>query len=126
MAHRTQITLTDAQYLKLRLESERTGLSLAELVRRSVDRAYGGLSSEDRLRALDESFGAWREAPGEDRGAYLGELRGPGLARAATGRGRAASEPAGLADAGAAPSSSAAAGSERDDAPASPRSGRQP
>src|SRR5512143_2895422 len=91
MAPRTQITLTDAQYLKLRLESERTGLSLAELVRRSVDRAYGGLSREDRLRALDESFGAWREQPGEDRGAYLGELRGPGLApdaAAATHAGR--------------------------------------
>jgi hypothetical protein len=38
MSHRTQITLTDEQYERLRAESRETGLGLAEQVRRAVDR----------------------------------------------------------------------------------------
>ena len=41
MAHRMQITLDHRQYERLRLEAERTGASIAELVRRAIDRAYG-------------------------------------------------------------------------------------
>ena len=57
--HRTQITLTDAQYARLRDESARTGLSLAELVRRTIDEHYGSLADAERLRLLDSAFGAW-------------------------------------------------------------------
>jgi hypothetical protein len=79
MAHRTQITLTDAQYERIRREAERTGTSLAELVRRALDATYGTLPTEEKVRLLRRSAGAWREAPGEDRAAYLRRLRGPGL-----------------------------------------------
>jgi len=57
--HRTQITLTDAQYARLRDESTRTGLSLAELIRRTLDAQYGSLPDAERLRLLDSAFGAW-------------------------------------------------------------------
>jgi hypothetical protein len=59
MAHRMQITLADRQYERLRQEAERTGASLAELVRRAVDRAYGAdLSLEEKRRLLHETAGA--------------------------------------------------------------------
>lgn len=75
MSHRTQITLSDAEYELLRRESERSGLSLAELVRRAVDSTYGLPSKDERLGAIRASAGAWSEEPGEDRAAYLRELR---------------------------------------------------
>ena len=59
--HRTQITLTDAQYARLRDESQRTGQSLAELIRRALDEHYAPLSDAERLRLLDSAFGAWVE-----------------------------------------------------------------
>jgi hypothetical protein len=40
MAHRTQITLTNEQYVLLRQRSDRSGASLSELLRRAVDRTY--------------------------------------------------------------------------------------
>ena len=62
MAHRMQITLDERQYERLRREAERTGASIAELVRRAVDRAYGAeLTVEEKLRLLDETAGALRE-----------------------------------------------------------------
>jgi hypothetical protein len=61
--HRTQILLEDAQYVRLREQSETTGTAIGELVRRAVDQVYGLRSTQDRLRALDESFGA---ATGQD------------------------------------------------------------
>lgn len=59
MSHRTRITLTDEQYERLCRESERSGLALAELVRRAVDRSYGATPGSDAIRVLDESFGSW-------------------------------------------------------------------
>jgi predicted DNA-binding protein len=59
MSHRTQITLTDDQYERLRTESERTGIGLAELVRRAVDRSYGTTKHVTMVEALDASFGIW-------------------------------------------------------------------
>lgn len=78
MGHRTQITLTDEQYASLKLRSQRTGATLAELVRRAVNVTYG---SDDGLdeQALDESFGVWRDRD-FDGAAYVEELR-PGLGR---------------------------------------------
>lgn len=77
MSHRTQITLTDEQYALLKRESERTGLGLAELVRRSLSATYQA-RGEDRSAALEESFGAWeeRDFDGEE---YVERLRRPGL-----------------------------------------------
>jgi hypothetical protein len=40
MAHRTQITLTNEQYVLLRQRSDRSGASMSELLRRAVDRTY--------------------------------------------------------------------------------------
>ena len=79
MSHRTQITLTDEQYARLCAESRRTGVGLAELVRRAVDRSYGQASIEERLQALHDSFGAWkdRDFDGEQ---YVERLR-RGMAR---------------------------------------------
>ena len=59
MSHRTQITLTDEQYSRLLGESGRTGLSLAELMRRAVDRAFGAPGPDEI--ALDQSFGSWTD-----------------------------------------------------------------
>ena len=63
MAHRMQITLDDRQYDRLRREAERTGASIAELIRRSIDRAYGAeLTTDEKLRLLEATAGALREA----------------------------------------------------------------
>jgi hypothetical protein len=59
--HRTQITLTDRQYARLRDESSRTGRSLAALIRRALDEHYDELSRGERLALLDSAFGAWAD-----------------------------------------------------------------
>ena len=89
MSHRTQVTLEDEQYERLRAESARTGLGLAELVRRALDETYGSSTVVERERRLDDSFGAWAEVAldsdepgpldGLDGAAYVERLR-PGLA----------------------------------------------
>lgn len=62
MSHRTQITLTDAQYARLLQESERTGLGLAELTRRAVDRVYPSAVERATLAAiLDRAAGLWAD-----------------------------------------------------------------
>jgi hypothetical protein len=72
--HRTQITLTDDQYVRLRDESARSGHSLAELVRRALDERYGAVSKVDRLRLLDSAFGAWADR-GEGGAAFVERIR---------------------------------------------------
>lgn len=74
MSHRTQVTLPDAQYERLKDEATRTGMGLAELVRRALEAAYGGGSAADAGAVLDETFGAWRErdSDGEE---YVENLR---------------------------------------------------
>ncbi len=74
MAHRTQITLADEQYERLRAESARTGLGLAELVRRALERTYGSSRPEATLAALDSSFGGWRDHDVDGSG-YVENLR---------------------------------------------------
>ena len=68
MAHRMQITLRDDQYDALRDQAARTGLSVAELVRRSLDREHGRPTKEERLRIIRDTAGAWPGYPesGED------------------------------------------------------------
>ena len=79
MSHRTQITLTDAQYDRLLDESARSGLTLAELVRRAVDRAYGLANRRELVAALDATSGSWA-ARDDDGEAYVARLR-RGMAR---------------------------------------------
>jgi Ribbon-helix-helix domain len=74
MSHRTQITLADEQYERLRAESRRSGIGLAELVRRAVDRTYGTSTADDVERALDASFGVWT-ARDYDGAGYVDRLR---------------------------------------------------
>jgi hypothetical protein len=54
-----QIALTEQQYARLDAEAWRTGLSIAELVRRAVDRVY---RPDVRTRApgIEVSLGVWR------------------------------------------------------------------
>lgn len=60
MSHRLQITLTNAQYERLRQESSITGASLAELTRTAVDKIYTPLAPlEQRIEWLEEGAGAW-------------------------------------------------------------------
>jgi hypothetical protein len=80
MSHRTQVTLADEQYERLREESRRSGLGLAELVRRAVDRMYGTSRPEDTVRALDASFGKWTDRS-EDGASYVESLRSGMAAR---------------------------------------------
>ena len=83
MSHRTQITLTDAQYARLREESRRSGLGLAELVRRALDRRYGTAPAREVLGALDASFGSWADRA-FDGASYVEGLR-RGMSRRLTG-----------------------------------------
>ena len=83
MSHRTQITLTDELYARLLDESRRTGLGLAEIVRRALERSFGRAETADVLRALDESFGAWSDRD-FDGAEYVENLR-RGMARRLAG-----------------------------------------
>jgi hypothetical protein len=72
--HRTQITLTDSQYARLRDESARSGNSLAELVRRALDERYEEVSRAERLRLLDGAFGGWAHR-GESGAKFVERVR---------------------------------------------------
>ncbi len=74
MSRRTQITLTDGQYARLKQESEHTGLGLAELVRRALTTAYGSPGREEIEEALSVSFGR-RQDRELDGAAYVDTLR---------------------------------------------------
>jgi len=78
MSHCTQITLTDSQYIRLKQESDRTGVGLAELVRRALAVAYGDPARADAAQVLEATFGTWqhREIDGE---VYVERMR-PGMA----------------------------------------------
>jgi hypothetical protein len=59
MTHRLQISITDAQYLALNAEANRTGLSIAELIRRLVDRAWRP-EARPRAQGYELSVGLWK------------------------------------------------------------------
>jgi ribbon-helix-helix CopG family protein len=59
ISRRTQITLDDRQHAFLRDEARRTGLSMAELVRRAVDATYRP-HQRPRVAGYELSFGMWR------------------------------------------------------------------
>ncbi len=60
ISRRTQITLTDRQHALLVHESSRSGLPMAELVRRAVDRTFRPLS-RPTVRGFELNLGLWRE-----------------------------------------------------------------
>jgi hypothetical protein len=59
MSRRTQVTLSDRQHAFLTGESVRTGLSLAELVRRAVDGTYRP-HIRPHVPGVELSLGVWR------------------------------------------------------------------
>ena len=59
MSRRTQITLSDRQHAFLADESFRSGLSMAELVRRAIDTTYRP-HARPRVPGVEVSFGLWR------------------------------------------------------------------
>lgn len=80
MSHRTQIILSDDQYALLLEESGRSGLGLAELVRRAVTRCYGDVTPNERVLRLRETSGTWLGAEALDGESYVERLR-QGMAR---------------------------------------------
>jgi len=58
LSRRTQITLTDRQHVFLQIESDRTGLSIAELVRRAIDRTYRP-HLRPKVGGVELSLGLW-------------------------------------------------------------------
>ncbi len=72
-----QITLTDAQYELLRVESKVSGSPIAELVRRSIDGNYGPAlgTPEARLAAARAAHGSWADR-GDDVFADWRAMRG--------------------------------------------------
>ena len=69
MSHRIQVSFSDEQYARLCAESRRTGLGLAELVRRAVERVYDQPLTEaeqdalveDRRAAFAQAAGIWKD-----------------------------------------------------------------
>lgn len=79
---RTQIYLTPEESAALERESIKTGKTKSQLIREAIDEKYGSRwSPEEFMAAIDASFGAWKEEPGEDRSAYLKDLRRAALAK---------------------------------------------
>ena len=59
MSRRTQITLRDIQYDFLVDESIRSGVSMAELIRRSIDHVYRPWMRK-QLKGYEISVGVWK------------------------------------------------------------------
>jgi hypothetical protein len=59
VSRKTQITLTDRQHAFLHDEKARTGLSVAELVRRAIDGVYRP-HQRPRVGGFEVSVGLWR------------------------------------------------------------------
>lgn len=72
---RTQVSLTEDQKRMLDAKSAESGLSLSELVRRAVDRCYGGdRDVEQDLSRLRAGAGAWADRD-ETGQAYVERVR---------------------------------------------------
>lgn len=56
MAHRFEVALTDAQYVFLDEEADRSSVSIAELIRRAIDTTYG-LDGRRRVYVISHSLG---------------------------------------------------------------------
>jgi Arc/MetJ-type ribon-helix-helix transcriptional regulator len=60
---RTQIYLNDEELALLERAERATGASRSELIRRAVRSAYGEMDKDERLKALGEAKGIWRDRP---------------------------------------------------------------
>jgi hypothetical protein len=69
MSRRTQVTLTDRQHAFLRDEALRTGLSLAELVRRAIDTTYRP-HVRPRIGGFEVNLGMWKRPDAAIAGRY--------------------------------------------------------
>lgn len=75
MSRRIQVTVSDECYERLVSESKRARLSVAELVRRAIERSYGPATvNGDLSETLNAGFGTWldRDFDGEQ---YVDALR---------------------------------------------------
>jgi hypothetical protein len=59
MGRRFQITLADQQYAVIRAEAFRSGLPMAEIVRRAIDSAYR-TQKRPTLRGFELTMGLWQ------------------------------------------------------------------
>jgi predicted CopG family antitoxin len=57
MSRRTQITLDEEQYERLRRISATSGRSMADLIRRALDRTY----AQEGVEALEATAGMWAD-----------------------------------------------------------------
>ena len=71
MSRRTQLLLTDRQHAFLVTEAERTGLPMAELIRRAVDVVYRP-ELRPRIRGYELSAALWKRPDA----AVIGRRRG--------------------------------------------------
>jgi predicted DNA-binding protein len=79
---RTQIYLTPEESAALERASIETGKTKSQLIREAIDEKYRPRPTlEEFMAVLEASFGAWKEEPGEDRSAYLKDLRRADLAK---------------------------------------------
>jgi len=56
MSHRLQVLLSQEQYAFLNGEADRSSVSMAELVRRAIDTAYG-VGHERRVHVITHTLG---------------------------------------------------------------------
>jgi predicted DNA-binding protein len=79
---RTQIYLTPDESAALERASIQTGKTKSQLIREAIDEKYGARPSlEEFIATINAVAGAWKEGPGEDRSAYLKDLRRADLAK---------------------------------------------
>jgi hypothetical protein len=77
MSRRFTMFLEDAQYDALTAEAWRSSLSMAELIRRAIDRSLD-LDSARRTNGLEVSFGVWKRPDAAVVGRRPGvRFRGP-------------------------------------------------
>lgn len=72
---RTQVYLGDEELEFLDRAARATGASRSELIRRAVRRAYGTLSTADKLLAIEATAGAWSDR-GFTGAEYVDAIRG--------------------------------------------------
>ncbi len=57
MGRRFQVVLTDAQYVFLDREADRSSVSIAELIRRAIDTTYGPYDGRRRVHVISHETG---------------------------------------------------------------------
>lgn len=60
---RTQVYLTEEELALLDRASQASGASRSELIRRAVRATFGGGDGRERVAALQEAAGIWRDRP---------------------------------------------------------------